>query len=278
MRIQTTESIKPLARMRAHAGFTRDSLAEYLRRPEVSRSTLDQIRRSPLHLQHYLTNPKEDTPAMLIGRVFHAMVEAEATGNEKIVSESVAVWTGGDRRGKAWEEFKLAHANRDIVKANELQDLERMRDSLFRHQDARAIIKGSTFEATAIWKDESTGVGCKARLDMYRDGFVCDIKTSADIDYDAFVRSAFNFGYHRQGAWYMDAARAVTGLTPSNFVMFVVEKEAPYAVRLFRYEDEAIAAGRAENRKNLDLYAVCKKANSWPGFPEPELLALPRWA
>jgi hypothetical protein len=269
----------PTARSRAHAGFRRIPWADYWKHPALSRSVLDKIRVSPLHLQHYLVHGDEDTPALVEGRVFHARVEAAVTGNADALSDRVAIWTGDRRAGKAWEEFQRQHEGRDIVRADDMERIERMADAVLRHPVARRLLSGASIEAAAFWRDD-TGVECKALIDVVQDLMIYDLKTTSDIGFDAFSSSAFRYGYHRQAAWYLDGAAAASGRPFLGFGNIVVEKSAPFTVQVFHYADDAIARGRAENRANINLYAACKLANSWPGpgGDEPTTLELPRWA
>lgn len=265
----------PIARKRAHAGFCRDTWEQYAKRPEVSRSALDRIMTSPMHMKHYLEVGSEDTPSLLFGRMFHTIVEARATGNDKLLA-NIAVWTNGDRRGKAWDEFKLQHAGRDIVKKDEFDKAQLMSDSLFRDGRARDYLTGATFEATALWTDEKTGLGCKARIDVVQSELLFEIKSAADVTREGFSNSAFNFGYDRQAAWYLEGAMRATGRPYLGFGFIVVEKEAPHAVNVHWFDDLAIPRAAAENRLNLDLYAACRADNFWPG-PAGGVMATPKW-
>jgi hypothetical protein len=49
-------------------------------------------------------------------------------------------------------------------------------------------------------------------------------------------------------------------------VFIAVEREAPYAVGVYRLLDEVIALGRAENEDLLRQYVWCQKNATWPGY------------
>lgn len=270
----------PTSRSRAHAGFRRIPWAEYMKHPALSRSVLDKIRTSPLHLQHYLVHGGEDSPAMVLGRVFHALVEAKLTGKMSTFEEKVAVWRNGDRRGNAWKDFEALHAARDIVKVDEMERIERMVDAVLTSPKSRGKLDGASIESAAFWTDPSTGVECKGLIDVIREDALYDLKTTADIEAESFGKGAFSWGYHRQAAWYLDGAGIAANSAYSTFGLIVVEKEAPFAVRVLHFDDDAIMRGRAENRANLNFYAACKLGNSWPGpgGDSIETLSLPRWA
>jgi hypothetical protein len=91
-----------------------------------------------------------------------------------------------------------------------------------------------------------------------------DLKTTQDASV-AFEDSILKYGYHRQAAWYLDAANAA-GLGLKEFVLIAVEKDAPFGVQTFALDDSLIAKGRAENRASLALFAECKTSGNWPGY------------
>lgn len=262
----------PRPRQRAHAGFRRMSYEAYDQVPALRRSLLDKIRVSPAHLQHYLEHGDEDTAALTFGRALHTMIlEPEKTEAE------VCVFTGAVRRGKAWDEFKAANAEKTIVTVDEMERLQRMRDSFYRKALTRNLLRSATVEACAFWKDEPTGLDLKARLDIFKTGAVYDLKSTSDISFEAFQRAAFNFGYHRQGDWYGTGATAVTGEVVGEHFVIAAEKKDPYEIRVFRCSDDFIARGAVENRENLNLYARCKASGLWTAPEIIEELELPRW-
>jgi hypothetical protein len=265
----------PAAHPLAYDGFLWLPFDEYLQRRALSRSTLDKIRLSPRHLQHYLAHPDEPTDAMQRGTVLHSLVEEELTGRP---GTHVVLWDGGDRRGNAWKDFEKEHAGKIILKPSELQPIVAMRDALLAKPKTRDILEGAVIEGSVFWKDPATGVDCKARIDAARELVLFDLKTAADASRDEFVRAVLRYGYHRQGAWYLEGATHATGRPYGAFGIMVVESKAPYEVTVFYLDDELLERGWQENRENLDLYAHCLETNSWPGLPAESTLSLPRWA
>lgn len=272
---QTTDG-PPIARAEAHPGFMQIDPRDYHRHSALSRSTLDRIQTSPLHLQHYLVHGADETDAMIEGRVLHTYVEAMVTGRAKTIDERVAVWAGGKRAGIKWEAFKAKNVGRDIVTAKAMKWIKPAAEALLRAPEARRLLEGASIEVAAFWTDEQTGVECRALYDGVRENTLFDLKSTRDLSPAAFGRAAFDYGYHRQNAWYRDGAEAVTGRPFLDFVFIVVEKEPPHAVVLLRHDDDHVALGRAENRANLNLYAACKEADMWPG-PSEGTIAMPRW-
>jgi exodeoxyribonuclease VIII len=61
-------------------------------------------------------------------------------------------------------------------------------------------------------------------------------------------------------------------------VFLVVEKKPPYAVAVYVLDPESIALGRAEYRRDLQLYAECKRTGVWPGYGDKiQTIGVPQW-
>lgn len=247
--------------------------AEYNTHPALSRSTLDKIRRSPAHLKHAMTYGSPDNDAMRIGRNLHTLLLEPA-----LFWSGIAIWEGGRRAGKAWEAFQLSAkaAGKEVVKAEELEPFTAIANA-FEAKGHRKYLQGR-IEHSIFWRDERTRLECKARPDIIcGNGNLYDIKTTTDARANEFLKSAYDFGYHRQAAWYLDAF-ALTGSSPGEFFILALEKSPPYESQMFMLSHDFIALGRAENLANLDLFAECKRANRWPGYDAAaKLLTMPPW-
>jgi len=104
-----------------------------------------------------------------------------------------------------------------------------------------------------------------------------DLKTTLDAS-SAFEKSAYNFGYHHQAAWYLYGCRAA-GIDCRDFIFVAVEKTYPYAVAIYGAADHLIEVGRQEVRAAIRTYAVCLESGEWPGLTSGVInLDLPLWA
>ena len=94
----------------------------------------------------------------------------------------------------------------------------------------------------------------------------------------AISRSAANFGYDMQAAWYMDAVTALGLADDPAFLFIFQEKTAPYLVTVCELDGEAIARGRRRNDRALEVFAECTATDTWPSYTaDVELITLPRW-
>ena len=95
-----------------------------------------------------------------------------------------------------------------------------------------------------------------------------------------FSKSAANFKYHWQAAFYLDGLRASGDFGEvEDFVFVVVEKEPPYGVGIYRASDQFVQIGRDQYREAMENFAVCQRDDHWPGYDTKIVdLELPRWA
>lgn len=146
---------------------------------------------------------------------------------------------------------------------------------------AQGYLETGKAQLSLVWEDNETGLLCKARPDFKPDGqsVLVDLKSTEDVVYEAIQRISHRFKYHWQAAFYIDGWKAITGESIEKFVFIFVEREPPYAVEVFRMDDDDIQLGRAEYRAALDLYVECKENNHWPLSSGVELnLGLPAYA
>lgn len=255
--------------------------AEYHRHPAVSKHGLDDFRKAPALYRWNRDNPRETTtPALLFGSLYHTVVlEPHRVAAEYHVMPVV------DRRTKdgkaAWEQAMAEAAGKQQIKPDDIAKALAMREALMRHPAARAAVEDQRqhVEASMFWTDPTTGVECRGRPDIIRtDGMLIDPKTCQDASPEAFTRAAFNYGYHRQAAFYMAGLEAITGEKPRAFVFVAQESEPPFLTAVYVASPQMIELGRKELAEDLDRFAHCLHNNTWPGLPDkPQELTLPTW-
>lgn len=239
---------------------------EYHAHPALSQSVLKRMakEKSLKHFKRFMDEGEPDKPAFAFGRAFHtAILEPEKFEASVIVFDETKT-----RSSKAFDKFEAANQGKDILLPDEFEMIRGMRESFYNHPIARHIITGAAIEASCFWQDQATGVDCRARLDILALDMVWDVKTARDASYEGFKKDADTYGYHRQAPWYIDAAEATTGRKMESFGFVVVEKEPPFEIQIFIYDQDKIEEGRAENRRDLATFAICQKNNDWPGYPQ----------
>jgi hypothetical protein len=236
-------------------------------------SNLKFMRRSPKHYRYAADHPREDTPFFRLGRAVHVgVLEPDR------LPLVVAVYKGKIRRGKEWDEFEAANADRTILKVDEYEMCCRIRDAVRAHPVARHLLEVGEAEKPLVWTDALTGLRCKGRIDWLNGIGLCDLKTSAQLSPRTFPAVAARYGYHCQLAFYQQGLRANGIEAPAK--VLVVESEPPYDVGVFGVGEDALYAGEAEVRELLNRVAECTAKGEWPGqFGDGEVpLDLPPWA
>ncbi len=254
---------------------------QYHAAPGISKSGLDLINRSPAHYaDRYINgNVPDPTPAMIFGTAFHtAILEPQKFQSGYVVAPNV-------RRGtKAWDAFVNKHPGKQIIKQDDMDQINRMVEAVGNHAFARHLLASGQAERSVFWRDPGTDVLCKSRPDFWRDdGTLVDLKTTTDAGKAAFQRAVANYRYHIQAAFYSDGTQTATGEVGNfrrvEFCFVVVEKDPPHGVAVYVASAEMIQTGRRIYQENLALYADCLRQNIWPGYPETvQPIDLPAWA
>lgn len=253
---------------------------EYRKHPGVNKSTLWEIRKSPLHYKWALENPSEDTQAMKMGRAIHAAVLQPEDFNDMFAISPVV-----DRRtsaGKAaWAAFVERCGNREVITEDENVEVVATANSV--HEYARGLLAGCATEFPMFWTDERTGIDCKCRVDAVRNDddkiVLIDLKTTADASTDVFTRSALKYGYHVQAAHYINGTRAYFGEPekPVEWWFVAVEKKAPYAVNIIKAEESFLAEGQRQLAVLMNKLKECRDYDIWPGYGT-NTIRMPEWA
>jgi hypothetical protein len=267
----------------------------------ASNSRLTQLRRSPAHLRAYLETPHRDTTATLIGRATHsAILEPDTFDARYVVAESCCAQTkdgaacrnpgtrnhvlgwlcGVHAKGKHDSEFITS---RSILPADDYATCRAVSAAMYRHPGASSLLSAKDVETelSIVWRDETSGVLCKARADIYVPGIgLADVKTTDDASKRAFARTIYKYRLDLQGAFYLRGA-AVHGLDAKHFALLAGEKPAPHAVGAYRLLDEVIMAAGFEIDQLLARYAHIQTLppSEWSAYPDDIIdIGLPAYA
>ena len=253
--------------------------ARYLEMPGTNASFLKRFARSPAHAQASVTVSGD---AVEFGSAAHcAVLEPERFDRDYVVwDRRTESGSTAPRRGKAWDEFKAAHADAEIVTADQYARACMLRDVVRSAPDAMRYLRVGFAEVVVQWMFGERP--CKARIDWLAtvDGqpVLVDLKTTRDVRPDVFGRSCVQFGYPLQMAWYADGLEAATGHRP-RVIVVAVESEVPHAIGVYTVGDDVLDLGRAQHQALLARLDECEKRNAWPGPVIGEQpLVLPAWA
>lgn len=248
--------------------------AEYAAKPGVRWSHLKRMAKSALHYRAAVDGLfGGETRALRLGRALHSMLIEPDTFNGEWVC-----WAG-QRRGKKWEDFAEANADRSILTWTEMSFVTNAAAAVRRHRVALEYLGGAR-ELFVTWLDEETGLRCKARIDLLAADRLVDLKSSAAIDPFSFGRLAARLGYHAQLAFYLDGLVANGVVIQPEPILIAVEMAIPFDVVPYELSLPVMEAGRREYRRLLLQVAECEARGEWPGRSPASLvqLEIPDWA
>lgn len=244
--------------------------ADYHRDEALGSTSLKTLAtRTPAHYQHDKAHPKT-SDAFDFGTAVHSLIlEGDESG--------VGVWNFPAWTTKAAKEAREeSRASGKIpMLEKDWQQVEAIRDAVMAHPFARGLFTGHKAEQSVFWEED--GQMLKCRPDAWQPGALIDLKTARDANPNEFGKTAHEYGYHQSAAHYIDGVKAATGEElPFHFVL--VEKTAPYLVSVVELDVEAINIGRQLNDRAKRIYRECVESNTWPGYPNADLISLPMWA
>lgn len=201
---------------------------------------------------------------------------------------SIVLGDGPDVVCVDWDDWrkKDAQAERAEIRAAggvpllpaQYDQAQAMATAVHQHPRAAELLAEGEAEQTFIWRDDATGVWCRARVDWLSPLAVTDYKTCSDASLEAIQQSIYRWGYHQQAGWYLDGVRAVLA-ADLKFEFIFQEKDPPYLVNTVQLSADALLLGAARNRRAREVYAECQRTGVWPGYGETtHYLSLPPWA
>ena len=269
---------------------------DYLAVDAFSNSDMKLLARSAWHWKHRL--PTRVTRPMLRGSLAHCAVlephalqarytfvpadaprrPTEAQWNAKKSNEDSTA-------AKAWwRTFLDGVGQREVVTAEEFAITQQQLAALGAEPELARLLSIGYSECSVFWVDKDTGIYCKARPDHVhpldsRTVELLDLKTTADESPEGFGRQAARMGYHRQASHYRAGFEAATGLKVREFVIGAVTNAPPVLAVPYVLPADLAEQANDERRELLELYAKCKREETWPAYGTGrQLLRLPAYA
>ncbi|WP_439030263.1 PD-(D/E)XK nuclease-like domain-containing protein [Gordonia terrae] len=214
--------------------------------------------------------PRKEKREWDYGHVAHELILGKGSGIEVVDAPD---WRTKAAKEKAAE---ARAAGRVPILREKFEQAERLRDAVLAHPDASVVFETGVPEQSIYAHDPETGVRLRCRPDWHTGIAFADLKTTKDAA--NFEKSVREYGYHQQEAFYRDVA-ALAGIEIGPFVFVAVEKEPPYLTAVVELSAEDVDLGRRLNRAAIDLYAHCRRTDTWPGLPAGvRTITLPPWA
>jgi hypothetical protein len=203
-----------------------------------------------------------DSEALSFGRKAHSfLLEPKVFEKEyAIMTEKIDMRT---KAGKVtMEQFKEINGNKEVVRVDEMDTLNYMREALITYDPAATLLLKGEAEVSCYYKDERTGMDLQTRPDWINHDkkYLVDLKTVRDIS--DFQRDMYKYGYDLSAALYVDSLKALTA-SDYDYYFVAVEKDTPYSVAVYRVSERTLNAGRKKYEVALDNILNAKETNNY---------------
>ena len=257
---------------------------EYLAWPCFHKSMVGPALRSTAHLKHYIDNKRQSSKFMDFGSLVDCMLLESATFGDNFVERPDTYPDTKKNIDKPWnnnsnycKEWNAAHSDLTIYSKPDYIRSLNIIQNIQDHETASQWIKGK-YQVSIVWKDEETGILCKARIDIAQPGQLNDLKITGDASMNGFRRTFNNFGYHVQAAIYTDGWAALHDGLVLPFGFVVAESEAPHCVATYLPGEDSLQTGKSMFRRAILRYADYIE-NGPTGYSEsPATIEIPDWA
>lgn len=261
--------------------------AEYHAFEAVSKSRLWKFAKNPRKWLATKDKPFKPTLDMAWGSLVDCLVlQPDELG------ECFAISPYDDFRSKEAREWRDAET-REIITDATLEAAREAAEVIEAHDIAADILFESATQLSCLAEAEMEGYAFKSkcRIDILPGGeysdCIVDLKTTASLDW--IGKTAADFGYHVQAAFYLDLYNACEqdratneGERPqlrSRWLHIWQEREAPYEIAVTEMDPDDIAKGRAWYMDALALWCRCHRDGR---FPSPwdggiKTLRMPAW-
>lgn len=211
-----------------------------------------------------------DTKPLRIGKCTHALfLEGIDAVQQAFIIDNLPRTGEGSRNAVKAFEAKAAAEGKIIIREEAWNGIKAMVAALEHYPLMRAAFSDGKIEQTLCWKDEETGVWCRARPDFLPTDptHMPEYKTSASATPEFFERQIDDYGYHIKAVHMMAGIRALGLGDPQTFTHWVQEKDEPFLVWPHTLPRETIEYAEVQRRTALRTFARCLERNQWPGYP-----------
>lgn len=251
---------------------------EYHKWNAVSVSWLHKLHDSPATLRDWLYNDgeeQEDKKSLTLGTAVHCAILEGA----KVFGERYVKALDLNKNTTAYKEWKKEQeaAGKIILNESDLRWCQAIVTRLAMSNRLLGMLRDAKTEVSLV--GELNGTVCKARVDIWGQGFLADVKTTQK-DRVAFKSEIFRRKYHAQAWWYMALAGSL-GNCCLDFTFVAAHKTRPFLVSYHRQERAGAADGLGADYclGLLKRFQECQESGKWPGYSdEPEEILPPSWA
>lgn len=209
--------------------------------------------------------PEEQKDHFNLGRAVHTLLLSEdGFRNEYVIRPTEwSDWRTKD--AKEWRDKQTA-AGKTVLVPDDLANIQGMADRISGDKLFVDLLRGR-IERSIVWQDAKTGVWLKSRPDSIpEDGFIADLKTTADASEIGCQRSTIGYGYHMQLALACMGLEALTKKQVTDHVLLFIETKRPWAYNIKPIDPQIIDLGMRQLRAAINVFSECINSGVWPTY------------
>jgi hypothetical protein len=229
------------------------------------------------HIERSL--PFEPSKSMEMGTALHlALLEPEKLHDVILAIPDDVLNKDGHKKGKTWDDFKKANANRILLKTDEMSNLFNAVESVKVHPAAGPLIAAKgIIEKPISFKWGNTqfkGIPDKVIPSVA----TVDVKSTCVVQPKKFQRQAEDLLYDVQCRCYVEGVEQQYG-ERLPFVFIAVEMEPPFRVRAYQAPEDWMLSGFAVINEVVQEYERRMAENDWNDVEDREFVLLEkmRW-
>jgi PDDEXK-like uncharacterized protein DUF3799 len=259
--------------------------------PSLSAGMINDILEAPKKCWHASRrlNPYWEEPAgaerFTIGSVTHIIHLEPHLLKEKVLVVNAADWRTKDAKTARDDAKKNGMV---AILAHHMDAIHEARAAFAANKFVASAFENGKTEQSLFWLHPTLKIWCRARPDFISNTHthLCDHKATADANPEKFGKHAYDLGYHRRAAWYIEGAEIVFGKKFAHYWFVNQETKAPYLTSVVELDESALEAGRVENERAARLFTRCLERDDWFGYRHPDQqdkdlafkVGLPNWA
>lgn len=221
--------------------------------------------------------PDETKEHFSVGRAVHTLLLSETGFRDTYVIRPVE-WSDWKKKdAQDWRKEQVA-SGKTVLVPSDLDNIEGMAERISKDRTFLDLMTGRV-ERSIVWKDKKTGVWLKSRPDTIpEDGFISDLKTTADASDIGCQRATLTYGYHMQMALACMGLEEIQRRQVANHVLLFIEAKRPWAYNIKPLDAAFIYNGMRQCRAAIDVFAACWRDQFWPTYYGSGItLSSPEW-
>lgn len=209
--------------------------------------------------------PEEQQDYFSIGRAVHTLLLSEDGFRNDFAIRPTEFSDWRSKDAKDWKAKQIA-AGKTVLVPDDLTNIQGMAERIAADVAFKELLQGR-IERSIVWQDEKSGVWLKSRPDSIpADGFIADLKTTADASEIGCQRSTISYGYHMQLALACMGLEKVTKQRVTDHVLLFIETKRPWAYNIKPIDPQMIDLGLRQLRAAISVFAECLSTGIWPTY------------